>query len=449
MRGDVNAWGRVSVAVALVMGTPIMLRGQSAGAGDSGRSGTPARGIGAAVERETQGLAADGVSEREEALAQLQNLIGAQISQRAEIQGLLDTLAADLAKQEKALAVVSDSESQARVAGLLEMERGIAGWARQTMSEPVERRRKLLAWGLSPKVMPVLARAYAERVKVRVQGINELGKLDDAANGQSPGPTTVENANITASVDWTLAQLVNDKAEPVRAAAMASCWSRKPSQELVTALWFRAVQGPLNREEAGQPMMEEGNESGGNVEVNFPGGSPLQFDADNDGPDFDDGHLACDILLHFDSPLVKERLKDLVRNRDKAGKDLSGQNSPDWALTTHRLIEAYGVKEAIPMLATEAFDPPAETGGGDGFFWTRRTLAIGTLTRLIGQDPENFGLRHVRHPEDERVWIWAVDAPAPANGPPMPGMMQSSPDGEALKAFYTFWSAHHGEYGVK
>jgi len=445
MGSNTGKWG---AAIAVVLAGMTALRGQTPPA-NQGRAGEPVKGIGAAVERETQGLAADGISQREEALARLQQLIGAQVAQRAEIQAVLDALAADLATQERALAVVSDSESEARIAGLLEMERGIAGWARQTMSEPAERRQKLLAWGLSPNVMPVLARVYADRVRVRVQGVGELGKIDDAENSRNPAGTTAGNSDVTASIDWTLSRLINDKAEPVRAAAMAACWGRKPSRELVAALWLRAVQGPLDREAAGQPMMEEGNDSAGNIAVNFPGGSPLQFDDSSDTPDFDDGHLACDILLHLESPLVGDRLKVLVRERDKAGKDFSSQNTPDWALTTHRLIEAYGVKEAIPILATEAFDPQPETVGGDGFFWTRRTLAIGTLAKLIGQDPETFGLRHVRNSEDERAWIWAVDAPPQVNGPPMPGVMPTVPDGEAVKAFYAWWSAHHAEYGVK
>ena len=34
-----------------------------------------------------------------------------------------------------------------QISGLLEMERGIAGWAVQVMGEPVERRKALLNWG--------------------------------------------------------------------------------------------------------------------------------------------------------------------------------------------------------------------------------------------------------------------------------------------------------------
>jgi len=64
----------------------------------------------------------------------------------------------DLAKQQQALAMVSDEEAQSQIAGLLELERGLAGWTIQTMGEPIERRRALLAWGLGKDAAPVIGR---------------------------------------------------------------------------------------------------------------------------------------------------------------------------------------------------------------------------------------------------------------------------------------------------
>lgn len=410
-----------------------------------------AMGIGEAVEQETRNLEAQSFPEREAALTRLRALIGRQVEQRAEIQGVLDELAADLAKQERALAVVNGSESQARVEGLLEMEGGISRWAAQTMSEPAERRRKLLAWGISTEITPVLARAYAQETKVRVAGVKELGKLDQRKEDADDPPDQAHgrNADATAAIDWTLARLINDPEEPVRAAAMAACWYRAPSGDLIAALWHRAVEGPMEREDAtggSGADLDVDEVAGGALHVDFPGGDPLQYDDSDGTQDYGDAHLACDILIHLNSPRVAEDLRTMVAGRVKAGRMLSGSTMPDLALTTDQLVEAYKVKEAIPLLAAEALGTQSEeTGAGFGAVWTRRTLAMGAVATLTGQDPENFGLRHVHPPDDTRGWAWAVDAPRPMNRPgPMP-----QPDGQAVQAFYKWWLAHHAEYGVK
>ena len=120
-----------------------------AAANGSGNSGNAMDG---AVAREVKGLTAEDFAERQAALKRLEGLIAEQLKQRAAVQEIVDGLMKDLAKQEQALAMVTDIEAQAQVAGLLEMERGMAGWTIQTMAEPVERRNELLAWGLGQEV---------------------------------------------------------------------------------------------------------------------------------------------------------------------------------------------------------------------------------------------------------------------------------------------------------
>ena len=97
--------------------------------------------IGSAVSKEVKGLTSDDFPERQAALAHLKTLVADQLKQRAQIQDVLLALQTDLAKQQQALAMVSnDEEAQAQISGLLEMERGLAGWTMQTMSEPLEKR---------------------------------------------------------------------------------------------------------------------------------------------------------------------------------------------------------------------------------------------------------------------------------------------------------------------
>jgi hypothetical protein len=400
-------------------------------------AGNAGAGISSAVEKEAKGLTAEDFPEREAALKRLRALMADQVKQRAEIQAVLNDLQTDLAKQQKALAVVTDEEAQAQIAGLLEMERGIAGWTVQVMGEPVERRKALLDWGLGRDTAAVLARVYSDNRRVRLAGVKELAKMPD---------------DVTGGAAWTLSRLINDPETPVRAAAMAACWSRKPTEDVVGALWFRAVTGPQGKSSAGADWPLRMQEQAESLKVDFPGGEPMEFDNENEAAAFEDAELAGDVLIQLNSPLVAERVKGLVEERRKAGKSLVSEDDPDWTLVSHRLVEAYGVKEAIPTLAEEALAARSDEMGGDmngrPFMWSSRSMAIGVLCKLVGKDPADFQVVRVRGADDPRAWIWAVDAnPGAFNG--NGGGGGPAADGAAVRAFYAWWKDHHGEYGVK
>ena len=416
----------------------------TASAGGAPAPATPP--INTAVEREVKGLSADSFQERQAALSRLQTLVAEQLKQRAAIQEVLSAFQADLVQQQKALAMVTEEEAQAQIAGLLEMERGLSGWTIQTMSEPLERRQTLLAWGLTKDNGPALARAYSGGLRVRIDGVKQVAKSED------------EGAS------WTLSRLINDRETAIRAAAMAACWARKPNPDIVNSLWFRAVTGPLSRENMGGPVgMMEGRFGGfggaiavdsfapdgvNMIRVDFPGGDPMEFDDSSEGNEFFDAQLAGDVLVHLKSPLVAEKIKGFVDERAKAGKNLCQSSNPDWILIPHRLVETYTVKEAIPMLAQEALGSDTDEMGGDmngrSFMWSRRTMAIGTLAKLIGKDPSDFDLFRAHDTGDSRGWIWAVEVNQQAmmNG-------NAGNDFRAVKAFYAYWKDHHAEFGVK
>ncbi len=379
--------------------------------------------------KEVKGLTAEDFPERQAALAHLKTLVADQIKQRAEIQDVLAALQNDLAKQQRALAMVSnDEEAQAQIAGLLEMERGLAGWTIQTMSEPLERRTVLLNWGLTKEHADVLARSYDQNKRTRLQGIKDLAKLDD--DGAS----------------WTLGRLINDSETPVRAQAMAVAWSRKPAVDVIDALWFRAVSGPLAY--AAQAPAEQGSDrpTADPLKVDFPGApDPMEFSEDDESGQFLDSQLAGDVLVHLNSDLVAGKIKDLLAQRVKANKTLSLIDDPDWTLVTHWLVETYKIKDAIPVLAAEALSDGTEQLNGDmngrEFAWSDRTLAIGTLCTLIGKDPADFGLFRAKQAGEPREWMWAVDTNV--------NVINGQPDAAAVNAFFAFWHQHHAEYGVK
>jgi hypothetical protein len=399
------------------------------------------------IDREIKGFNSENFADREAALKRLQTLVADQIKQRVAIQEVLTAFQTDLLRQQQALAMVTEEEAQAQMAGLLEMERGLAGWTIQTMDETPDRRKPLLAWGLTRENGPILARAYAQRLRTRLDGIKQLAKSDaDGAN-------------------WTLARLVNDRLSAVRAATMALCWSRQPSDDIVNALWFRAVTGPLARNDipgmpagtleangapelAGETIAMGGGMRENAIKVDFPGGEPMEFDDSNDSAEFFDALLASDVLVHLNSPLVAGKVKTLVAERAKAGKTLCHSQDLDWTLVAHRLVETYMVKDAIPVLAVEALSADSEDLGGDmngrPFMWSPRTMAIGTLAKLIDKDPADFDLIRARNTGDARGWMWAVDV-----NPQQMNNGNGDADLKVVKAFYAFWKDHHAEYGVK
>jgi uncharacterized protein YbaR (Trm112 family) len=397
--------------------------------------------------RQIPGLSSESFADREAALKRLQTLIADQIKQRAAIQEVLTAFQNDLFRQQQTLALVSDEEAQAQIAGLLEMERGLTGWTLQTMDETPARRNTLLTWGLTRENGPILARAYAERLRTRLDGIKQLAKSDaDGAN-------------------WTLARLLNDRQSAIRAATMALCWNRKPSDDIVNALWFRAVSGalarndtpgiPVNQMDANMPpgLLPETVALGdamrdNQIKIDFPGGEPLEFDDANDSGEFYDALLASDVLVHLNSPLVADKVKNLVADRAKAGKTLCHPQDLDWTLVSHRLVETYKIKDAIPLLAVEALAADSEDLGGDmngrPFSWSARTMAIGTLAKLIDKDPAEFDLIRARNTGDARGWMWAFDA-----NPQQMINGNGDADLKVVKAFYAFWKDHHAQYGVK
>jgi hypothetical protein len=392
--------------------------------------------IAAAVDREVKGLSAEQYPERQAAAKRLERLLADQIHQRAEVQEIVDLLLKDLQQQQRAMAMVTDQEAQAKIGGLLELERGLAGWTAQAMAEPLDRRKTLLDWGLGPEGAPAVALAYAQNRARRLEGIKTLGKLD------APG------------AGWTLSRLINDNDAAIRAAAMAAAWTRDPkaqgADDIVAALWHRAVSGPLDlaEQERVRPRMHD-EEAPRRIKVDFPEGDPMEFEITDDPTSYEDAILAGDVLVHLHSPLVGERIKALVVDRQKAGKNLILREDPDWTLVAHRLAEAYDVKEAVPMLALEALnretDEMAGEVNGRPYTWSPRTLAVGVLCKLLGQEPANFALIRVRETADLRGWTWGTDVPLPGMGGGMPGQQ----DGAVVRAFYKWWKEHHAEYGVK
>jgi hypothetical protein len=143
---------------------------------------------------------------------------------------------------------------------------------------------------------------------------------------------------------------------------------------------------------------------------------------------------------------VEQRIRSLVADRIKAGKTLASEEDMDWTLATHWLVETYGIKEAIPVLADEALSQQTDEMNGSmngrPFMYSPRTMAVGVLCKLIGKDPGDFGLIRGHDSGELRGWMWALDQDPQNN-------VVGPPDGAVVRAFFKWWKEHHLEYGVK
>jgi hypothetical protein len=384
-----------------------MLGGRVAGGGPATRpAAEKGEGV-AAVEGAIRDLTAEDYGVRERAAKRLEGLLARQIQERAAVQEVVGQLQAELERQVRALGMVKDEEARQRMGGLVEMEHGLAGWASQAMTAPAEVRGKLIEWGVSKEMAPVLGRIYGRNRGQQLAAIKELGKIE------GPG------------ADWTLARLMRERESWVRAAAMAAAWDRKPTEELVAAAWYRGVEGTERERE--QAQLDETGQEPAPLVVEFPEHEPIILDMPEE--DFSDRDLAVSVLVHMQSPLVEARLKALVA---KQAKQENSSLEDSWE---HRLLEAYKVREAVPFLARVALGEVRENSsrnvGASTMEGTNRTSAAGAVAVIVGIDPADFEL----HADKEEMIGWWVEG--------------QHGDTAAVMKFFDWWRVHYKEYGVK
>ncbi|HVS72749.1 MAG TPA: hypothetical protein VHQ47_15945 [Phycisphaerae bacterium] len=332
-------------------------------------------------------------SQRQHAAARIDELLRQQLKDRAQTQALLDDLQRELAGEIRSLGMVTDEEARQRVDGLLATEASLAQWTAQAMGASADKRPALLDWGLSKNNAPILAKAYSTDPAQRVAGIAALGKV--------PGPFA----------DWTLARLLAARQSWVRDAAMAALWDRPPTAEIVDLLWRRAIPPDDNADASDdQPTLK----------IQFPEHDPIEVPAEED--DSDDQELALLVLRHMQSPLVADKVKAIIAQRLKKQSDNDDT-------TVHRLAETYKLKQALPLLARDAFGDVRGRSEGNHTMATNRTSAIGAACTILGLDPETFDLS----PSDDS-YAWKTD---------------NDTDARPVMKFYDWWRVHASDYGAK
>lgn len=373
-----------------------------------------------------QELTADDFVEREKASATLQAILNEQLRAQAELQQTVDQLTRAYAAQITALGQIPEPEAQARVAGLLEIQKGLVNWTAAVLEAPAEQRKSLLAWGCQAKVAPIIGKVYSLKCAQRVAGVKALGKLERVEDGGGMG------------VDWLLAYLLQHEDDSaVRFQVLASLYERKPQPVTVEALWKLALGG---QQDASESSDSRGEFPDKYFKVNFPGVDPEQLPDFFNGEDIgDEVPLAAKVLIQFKDPSLERRLTELLKKQLKNEQLTPLTRGQYWYTNFHQLLATYQIKAAIPYLACMATSGPSDESTIDtdqrSWYDTNRTEALGTLLELAGLSPEEYHLYRMTASQTVRGEVWVTDTEAHEQ--------------EAVEQFHAWWKQHYKDYGLK
>ena len=366
--------------------------------GVSARAADKSEVLSPVVKEALDGLSAEDYGVREKALQQLEVALGRQL---------------------QAMVSLDDPESQTRLSALLEFNEGLTHWAIDTLKLPDEQRKTQLKWGLAPEMVATVAKAYSSNADRRLEAAKELAKLE----GEEP-----------ASL---VAHLLNDPERVVSVAAMEAVWDRKPNDQIIDALWQRAV-------EAGMTMYAPRMIVGG-PNIVFRG----QVVANNNNFVYDNNYLrvmqdngiATDVLIHLKAPQVTEKLKALFI---KAETDMTKANNrnPAWMYmaqnepmrNAYRLVEAYKPVELVPIffriIDAKVLTKSQGQMGAEKYFWSNRTAPLAALLVLTDQKPEEYKLKKMAALGN----LWCVPTEAAENA--------------AVEKLKEWWTKNAQKYGV-
>jgi hypothetical protein len=351
----------------------------------------PAATLDPAIQAALNNLSSEEFSDRERAFRDLQVALGQQI---------------------QALLRPDDPETQARVAALLKFNAGLSHWILDTMALPDPQRRALLAFGLQPNLLPIVAKVGADATDARIEAIHDLSQLHD------PLATDI------------LAPLLEDNDRAVYIAAMEAAWDREPRDAIVDRLWERAVDAGFAVYSPQVNLQQT---------IHFRGEELGQTFYDNAAfRHMQDGDIACDVLIHLQAPQVAGKLTAFFQRVDAAlnGPDAMARDNRQWMYgvnsapmkNVYRLLNAYQPPEVLPFLYRLATGPARQPFNGQvnnlHFFWSNRTLPLATLLLLTNQNPASYKLTQINRPVGNWAFATQLDEDA------------------AVKKLQAWWAAH-------
>jgi hypothetical protein len=372
-------------------------------------------------------LASAEFSEREQAIAKLQQLLARQMRQTISLQEVLIRVQQDLSHQLRLLTGRSsaDAEADARVAGLLEFNQAVSRWACDCMVLPSAQRDAMLKWGASDTMLPLIGQLYSRSIDTRIAAIRELGNQKD-----------------TEQVNWMLLQMMNDPERAVSLTAMDVIYYRQPDAAIIDGVWNRALNNILTQ-------MRGGQRPGRNRSLVVAERTITYYENDSStlARNLPDSDIAADLLVKFKDPKVGERLDEFFR---EMGRQVQGSTDNRWRVMTPsyggegsrvlgRLIEAYQPREAVRFLAkvleqntTDGNETTMNINGQqEKFRMSSRVEAAVMLLKSTGQPLEDYAIVRVPNYSPER---YAVKGSV-------------TEEQAMIKKLQEWWKAHAKDYG--
>jgi hypothetical protein len=406
-----------ALAALLTMAVPVWAESPATAPATTSAANPDAAALRATIEA----LSADDYAARERASAALHEMLTQQLRSAERLQETMDELTESLAAQMRVLGQTSDPEAKARVAGLLEIQKGLVHFTSETMPLPLAERRRLQEWAFGPKVAPLLGKVYAQDRHKRLDGIKEIAKIDGSA--------------------WLMAHLLKQDTDvAARTQVLACLWDQKPAKETLEVLWQMAFPPQQNDSGDSEAQDVEGRAAAAPapLTISFPE-LPNEFQFGEEDDSSEDHALAVRVLNHWKSPETTKRLETLLTSLIKEDHLLGPQRDRNWLYSFDHLVLAHKVKAAVPYLALMALSERNDNQESEinniKYFSSNRTDPLGTLLELVGESPDEYHLHRASVAGDNVGDVWAADTDANEQA--------------ATGQFYTWWKAHYKEYGVK
>jgi len=355
----------------------------------------------------------------DDAVAKLQAAMMNQTRQVIATQKLLLDIQTSLARELTALTGVKDAESQARVAGLLDLNAAIYNWASSVSKMEPAQRDALFEWGLKPDHLPLIAKIYGHDSASKADAIHELAKLD-----------------ASTATDYMMQVLLNDSDHEITLLTLDSLFDRKPSPALADTICDHAF-GWIQNQTRNQQQRQHIVVVHGRQMVYYDNQNQMNYQQDAD--------FYADLLIQYHDPKIAERFDAVLgdftdsitnMNDGRVMQVISSNYSNSQVFA--KLINAFKPKSAVRLCIKvlqnapgNAQDVNMNNNGVNGqYHMSTHVDAMAMLINFTGQDLNDYGIL-----KQENYNRWAV----PGN---------AADENDALKKMHDWLDKHGKEYGV-
>ncbi len=348
------------------------------------------------------------------------------------VRNVADLLSQNLAQETALLMRQQDPEAAARAREVLDFNAALCAFLADALASPdTPERAAWIRWALAPAHMQLVAAVYGQEVNDRVQAARLL--TDD----RSP------------QADRLLAHLIGDDDREVSLRAIDSAWDRPPSVPLVNALWEKGVTLPLQLigvayrdPDARHPPLNPNQPQ----QVLIIRGQHVQIVNTNQAAyaSAPDAGLAVDLLLRYNSPLVRAKVAQLFVALTPPNADttsLARALSTEYgeaAVNARRLVAAYNPREALPHLLATLRASSGATGGygtinmnGQNFMMAPQIDLLAISLEMMDQSPDDYGIVRLANYGNRWVFDGTLDDEA-----------------KSVKRLIAYWDAHYKDYGA-